>query len=214
MKLQDEVAKLQQSQTDLENRLHTTSVALRQQEAVISQLVEAERKCRAELQAQKLGLADAQGKQREMELALQQADQKKAEAEHRSEAQVKRNEELFDRCRQMQGKLETERKTRMNAQREARSKAKKQDGAAAAAAGAGGDEGMLNMTLEMLRCSVCHDRFKEVAITRCYHLFCKECIDVNLANRYVFCYIVLPFLLSFFLTFLLTCCLPAFCDTT
>ena len=42
MKLQDQTSKLQQSQSDLENRLHTTSIALRQQEAVISQLVDTE----------------------------------------------------------------------------------------------------------------------------------------------------------------------------
>lgn len=45
------------------------------------------------------------------------------------------------------------------------------------------DADMLEMTLGMLRCSVCKDRFKSVAITRCFHLFCKECIDENLRNR-------------------------------
>lgn len=45
------------------------------------------------------------------------------------------------------------------------------------------DAAMLEMTLGMLRCSVCKDRFKEVALTRCFHLFCKECIDENLRNR-------------------------------
>lgn len=189
MKLQDLAAKLQQSQTDLENRLHTSSTALRQQEAVISQLVEAEQKCRSELQTQKVILSEAQGKVREIEMVLQQADQKKAEAEHRSEAQVKRNEELFDRCKQMQGKLENERKTRMNAQRVAKAKTSKKSGEEGGGGGAqaAGDEGLLAMTLDMLRCSVCHDRFKEVAITRCYHLFCRECIDTNLANRHRKC---------------------------
>ncbi len=42
---------------------------------------------------------------------------------------------------------------------------------------------LIETTLGMLRCSVCKDRFKSVAITRCYHLFCKECIDENLRNR-------------------------------
>jgi len=42
---------------------------------------------------------------------------------------------------------------------------------------------MLEVTLGMLRCSVCRDRFKEVALTRCFHLFCKECIDENIRNR-------------------------------
>ena len=46
---------------------------------------------------------------------------------------------------------------------------------------------MLDMTLNMLRCSVCHDRFKEVAITRCFHLFCKPCIDLNLSSRHRKC---------------------------
>ncbi len=42
---------------------------------------------------------------------------------------------------------------------------------------------MLEMTLNMLRCSVCKDRFKQVAITKCFHLFCRECISENLKNR-------------------------------
>ena len=49
------------------------------------------------------------------------------------------------------------------------------------------DSEMLDITLGMLRCSVCRDRFKEVAITRCFHLFCKECIDENLRNRHRKC---------------------------
>jgi len=49
------------------------------------------------------------------------------------------------------------------------------------------DSDMLEMTLGMLRCSVCKDRFKSVAITRCFHLFCKECIDENLRNRHRKC---------------------------
>lgn len=39
------------------------------------------------------------------------------------------------------------------------------------------------VALDLLRCSVCTDRFKSVAITRCLHMFCKECIDENLRNR-------------------------------
>ena len=49
------------------------------------------------------------------------------------------------------------------------------------------DATKLKLTLDMLRCSVCQDRFKSVAITRCFHLFCKECIDENLRNRHRKC---------------------------
>ena len=49
------------------------------------------------------------------------------------------------------------------------------------------DVEMLEITLGMLRCSVCRDRFKEVAITRCFHLFCRHCIDENIRNRHRKC---------------------------
>ena len=35
----------------------------------------------------------------------------------------------------------------------------------------------------MLKCSSCQQRFKSHAITRCFHLFCKECIDARLETR-------------------------------
>jgi E3 ubiquitin-protein ligase BRE1 len=57
------------------------------------------------------------------------------------------------------------------------------NGAAASTRMTEEDADMLELTLSMLRCSVCKDRFKSVAITRCFHLFCKECIDENLRNR-------------------------------
>lgn len=69
-------------------------------------------------------------------------------------------------------------------------------GVSKSSASASSDEGgsddaernqMLELTLNMLRCSVCHDRFKEVAITRCFHLFCKPCIDMNLSSRHRKC---------------------------
>ena len=51
----------------------------------------------------------------------------------------------------------------------------------------GHNQQLLDVTLEMLRCSVCRDRFKGVVITRCFHMFCKECIDENLRNRHRKC---------------------------
>lgn len=42
---------------------------------------------------------------------------------------------------------------------------------------------MLDITLQMLRCSVCKDRFKNVMLTRCHHLFCKDCVNENLKTR-------------------------------
>ena len=92
----------------------------------------------------------------------------------------------------------------MEAQRDAKSKKKDKDkdkdrsaneseSLTIGASSAGGvlmaneDVEMLEITLGMLRCSVCRDRFKEVAITRCFHLFCKHCIDENIRNRHRKC---------------------------
>mmetsp|Transcript_30041 Transcript_30041/g.77666 ORF Transcript_30041/g.77666 Transcript_30041/m.77666 type:complete len:848 (-) Transcript_30041:135-2678(-) len=39
----------------------------------------------------------------------------------------------------------------------------------------------------LLRCNVCHERQKDVIITKCYHMFCKPCIDRNLSSRHRKC---------------------------
>lgn len=36
---------------------------------------------------------------------------------------------------------------------------------------------------EILKCRICHDRQKEVVITKCYHLFCATCIQRTLESR-------------------------------
>lgn len=76
---------------------------------------------------------------------------------------------------------------RMEAQREIRprlpKREKTEDGGASSSALNDDDAAMLDMTLTMLRCSICRDRFKNVVITRCFHTFCKECIDESLRNR-------------------------------
>ena len=35
----------------------------------------------------------------------------------------------------------------------------------------------------MVECKVCHTRHKSVILTRCFHLFCRECIDTAMATR-------------------------------
>ncbi|XP_010544588.1 PREDICTED: E3 ubiquitin-protein ligase BRE1-like 1 [Tarenaya hassleriana] len=36
---------------------------------------------------------------------------------------------------------------------------------------------------EIIKCKVCHDRPKEVVITKCYHLFCNQCVQKMIGNR-------------------------------
>ena len=94
---------------------------------------------------------------------------------------------LRARCDELAVRCEQLREARMAKQRstaarsvECKEAAGARDGEQAAGAQ---DAELLEASLSMLRCSVCKDRFKCVAIARCYHLFCKECIDENLRNR-------------------------------
>ena len=36
---------------------------------------------------------------------------------------------------------------------------------------------------KLVNCSVCQDRRKDVIISKCFHMFCKECIENNLKSR-------------------------------
>ncbi|CAI9765157.1 unnamed protein product [Fraxinus pennsylvanica] len=40
---------------------------------------------------------------------------------------------------------------------------------------------------EILKCSVCHDRRKEVVITKCFHLFCNPCVKGIIETRHRKC---------------------------
>jgi E3 ubiquitin-protein ligase BRE1 len=176
-------------------RYESSSIVLKEREGILTQFRGAEQKFRTELTMEKNITTSLQTKNRECEQDLAGALQKKETAELNSEATAKRNTDLYDRCKQMAGKLESERKTRMVAQREARiakdvakgSGVAPADGVTSSSSISDQDQAMLSLTLDMLRCSVCKDRFKEVAITRCYHMFCRECIDINLANRHRKC---------------------------
>jgi len=48
-------------------------------------------------------------------------------------------------------------------------------------------EGELEDMRTLLRCSVCHERQKDVIITKCFHMFCKPCIERNLSSRHRKC---------------------------
>jgi E3 ubiquitin-protein ligase BRE1 len=50
----------------------------------------------------------------------------------------------------------------------------------------GGDEGLkeqLQMYKQLLKCSTCHLNDKEVVLTRCFHVFCKNCIEIRINTR-------------------------------
>lgn len=161
-----------------------------QQDSLLSQVRGSEQGARSEVQGLRKASQDMHGSRHGEEQELLEARQKLVDAKHSIDSAHKRNQELQSRCDQLSSQCESERKARLEAQRDsAKLKAvKKEKGASASSSSSSGalnseDADMLEITLGMLRCSVCKDRFKSVAITRCFHLFCKECIDENLRNR-------------------------------
>ena len=166
--------------------------ANKQQEAVVAKLIEMETRLRADLTAQKQHAFELEKQLKLKDIEIQSIHTTTSNTVVENVELTKRNTELANRCHQLSGKLETERKLRMIAQKETKMLSKASAAGGNTGAATGGSEetnggSMLDMTLSMLRCSVCRDRFKEVAITRCFHLFCKECIDTNLANRHRKC---------------------------
>jgi E3 ubiquitin-protein ligase BRE1 len=50
----------------------------------------------------------------------------------------------------------------------------------------GGDESLkeqLQMYRQLLKCSSCNLNDKQVVLTRCYHVFCKDCVDLRINTR-------------------------------
>ncbi|KAF6255462.1 hypothetical protein COO60DRAFT_1702793 [Scenedesmus sp. NREL 46B-D3] len=45
----------------------------------------------------------------------------------------------------------------------------------------------INALRRLLKCNVCHTRQKDVIITKCWHMFCKQCIAKNLEARHRKC---------------------------
>jgi E3 ubiquitin-protein ligase BRE1 len=55
--------------------------------------------------------------------------------------------------------------------------------ASSAASSSSGAETELRHLKKMLRCAVCSDRTKDVVMKRCFHSFCRQCIEERLAAR-------------------------------
>jgi hypothetical protein len=197
IRLQSSVEDMKCTMKELEQRMEMMKNLMFQQESTVSDIRNVEQSTRQELQCVKHEFQRLQQERDVMSVQLQESGQKVKELDNEYQKTMKRNQELHQRCDELSKQAEQERKRRFD---EGRLHAKKErqqqkkaaqfssDTAASSLSGTkrpvkDSDQDMLDMTLEMLRCSVCHDRFKNVTITRCFHMFCRECIDENLRNR-------------------------------
>lgn len=176
-------------------RMELIKAVMVQQDVLINQLKSAEQSVRSDYQLVQKNSMKAQNNKNSDEEKLLYTQQLLKDTEHSIHKSLQRNQELLDRCNDLTNSNMNERKVRMDLQKElskivktnkktaAATSADSSSGGSSASKGSKEESDMLDMALNMLRCSVCKDRFKAVAITRCYHLFCKECIEENLKNR-------------------------------
>jgi chromosome segregation ATPase len=189
--LNNEVKSLRTKLKEKDVRFANLQVYNTQQDALLNQLKSNEKKAFLDHSRGNQSLADSQAKIMTLEAALLEAEGRLSSETARGEALRKRWASLTERVNNLTNELDGERKKRMKFE----SASKKHEGStrmerthsnssqASEGGGGGHNQEMLDLTLSMLRCSICRDRFKSVAITRCFHLFCKECIDENLRNR-------------------------------
>lgn len=147
---------------------------------------------------------DAEAARAEQTAELQRARDEAAQLAERMEEQTKTlrelrdassshreaNEALTKRTEDLSGRSAKDAEAVVNAERkvsalEEQVAGLKRRGEKLLKRGGGADEYKeeIDAYKSMLRCSVCNDRPKASIITRCYHMFCQECVQVRLDNR-------------------------------
>jgi E3 ubiquitin-protein ligase BRE1 len=182
-------------------RLDAAQSLVSREQAAVHQCREVVQKAQAAHAALTKAADAGKAKLTDTALALEEALQEARQSKKQGDAVDARNAELQEMCSSLSTELQEERGKRMELETKlvaeppssapgkgskgSKGKGGSDSGPGSPAGGGGGavDREMLDMTLNMLRCFVCRDRFKNAVITRCYHLFCNECIDRNLKNR-------------------------------
>jgi len=103
--------------------------------------------------------------EKELEESRQKADEKVVAAEKDATRVVKLEEENFTLKRKVE---------KLNAMQQRGNPEETSDSV---------KEEQMKLMKSKLNCSVCNDRPKSVVIARCFHCFCKECIQSNLQLR-------------------------------
>jgi E3 ubiquitin-protein ligase BRE1 len=191
LRLKDEMVDLKKANSEAEVKRNSFEAIFKRQEGIINQLRGLEQACRVELNETKALYSSVSDKLCKSEFASAEAQKRLNDVEIELKQNKERCSHLQERCIDLANKYNAERKQRLTLQREPKKKDKSGDGSSggesslSSSSGKGGqaDVEMLDLTLGMLRCSVCRERFKEVCINRCFHLFCRQCIDNSLKSR-------------------------------
>lgn len=146
---------------ELEAQLAEATTAFTKMQAESSGSNESVERSKAQLRAMEKNVVDVREK-------LEASEQKVAELVKRSKSEL--------------AKLEAEKEARNKAETQAAGLKKKCERLIKE----GGQKDLheeLQAYKTMMNCQVCMERQKSVVITRCFHMFCKECIDLRIETR-------------------------------
>lgn len=160
---------IKEKQKQLQSQHDVISSILKHQETLITKLRNYEHTSKIEYQTEKKNKLEEEDKYMKEDIV---SDKKLSSKESMLVSTQKNNKELQGQCDELSKRLERNRKRRLELQRDDKVKpiVKKEKVEVASnndsTNTASEDIKMLETSLEMLRCSVCKDRFKSVAITR------------------------------------------------
>lgn len=188
LKLHDQIIVIQLLHAQKEDKLENMKHILNQNHSIILQNRQLETNLRHDTNLLKTQNSELQNSVYCDEEISKDCSDKIELIGHNLEEAKKRNKELNNRLSSLNFSMEKEKKLRLNIQKELLKNPKKSDTTLLHNKTIiKNDPEILEKSLDLLKCSVCKDRFKSIAITRCFHLFCKECIDENLRNRHRKC---------------------------
>jgi E3 ubiquitin-protein ligase BRE1 len=149
-----------------------------------SHLIQLENKLLSAEKQEKSALTNAEDYKKQLELSKGEFSEKISTI---TKLETQLSKESL-RCEELKGKFELAMKKleREKQENRAAGRADSSTKLTNAGAGGGGNSGLkdeLDSLKQRLKCSVCSKRDKSVVITKCFHLFCSECIDSRLKAR-------------------------------
>ena len=188
LKIQEKLTNSQEGYIEQEKKLNINALIsqMQQQDNIISQIRLSDNNSRNEthvIKKARLENQDKHGITEENSLQNSQIlgilDHSIEDAKGRNNLLKSRFEELsrFDgKEKNLISKIESNREARLKHKREKEGLTLSKE-----------DKALLDMSMGMLRCSICHDRFKDVVLSKCLHLFCKICIDHKFSTKQRHC---------------------------
>jgi len=175
----NEINNTKDKQKTLQNKFDVIHSLVKHQELLISKLRSTENSTKLDYQTEKKNKLEEEEKYRKEDIIT---DKKIVSKENQLLSIQKQNKELQGQCDELSKKIEKNRKRRLELQREDKIKPPvKKEKNQVDINDNNEDTKMLESALGMLRCSVCKDRFKSVAITR-------YIITITITNYYYYYY--------------------------